>query len=318
MNVVALFVQRKLTRWRKGNIMSNKYTRRSFLTTLGALGAAASFDSVDWLFADDAPNMPKKNDSLSSKPVLTIAHVCDPQFGFGLVKTEEKDVYAHDLERFERELELINASKPDVVFFAGDMCNAKSDLPKDWPRLLKAIESPVLVAPGNHDIPDPVVKKDVDAFCEVFGAEYASLTVNGWKLIVVNSQYCRDTKETELYERQLDWFQKEIASAKEAGTPVILGSHVPPFVANLEEKDEYFNFPTKVRQDYLDYLLDAGCKFYLAGHTHTTLEREYRGIQILNGETTSRNFDKRSYGFRMLKIDAEMNYEWNFVEVEHA
>ncbi|MBP5622823.1 MAG: metallophosphoesterase, partial [Thermoguttaceae bacterium] len=118
--------------------MSNKITRRSFLTTLGAFGAAASLDSVDWLFADDAPLMPKKTDSLANKPVLTIAHCCDPQFGFGLVKTEEKDAYAHDLDRFERELDLINASKPDVVFFAGDMCHDKNDLKKDWPRLLKA------------------------------------------------------------------------------------------------------------------------------------------------------------------------------------
>ncbi|MCF0234992.1 MAG: hypothetical protein HUK22_08480, partial [Thermoguttaceae bacterium] len=52
------------------------------------------------------------------------------------------------------------------------------------------------------------------------------------------------------------------------------------------------------------------------GHTHTTLEREYRGLPILNGETTSNNFDKRPYGFRLLKIDAAGNYEWNFIGLD--
>ena len=68
-----------------------------------------------------------------------------------------------------------------------------------------------------------------------------------------------------------------------------------------------------MRTAYLDYLIANNVRFYLAGHTHTTLERAYKNMPILNGETTSRNFDQRPYGFRLLKIDADLNYEWNFV-----
>ena len=150
----------------------------------------------------------------------------------------------------------------------------------------------------------------------MFGAEYASKEVNGWKVIAFNSQYVRETEEEELYEKQVEWFKREIGDAKEKGISVILGSHVPPFVKTLEEKDEYFNFPTKIRQDFLDFAVDSGTRFYLAGHTHTTLERSYRDLPILNAETTSRNFDKRPFGFRLLKIDADMNYEWNFVGLD--
>ena len=84
----------------------------------------------------------------------------------------------------------------------------------------------------------------------------------------------------------------------------------------LDEKDEYFNFPSTLRQSFLDYLVANDATFYLAGHTHTTLERDYRGVPILNGETTSRNFDRRDFGFRLLKIDEKLNFTWDFVEVQ--
>jgi predicted phosphodiesterase len=36
----------------------------------------------------------------------------------------------------------------------------------------------------------------------------------------------------------------------------------------------------------------------LAGHTHKLVINDYKGIQMVNVETTSRNFDKRPLGFR--------------------
>lgn len=292
--------------------MSDKLTRRSFLTALTSAGAAISFGALNFCAAENASGvMPKKVDSLTDSPVITIAHCCDPQLGFG----KGDDSYNEDLKRLRKELVKIAEIKPDLVFFGGDMCNNRKDLKKDWPSILKDIEAPCLFAPGNHDIPDPLKRADVDAFCEVFGAEYAAKTINGWKIIVVNSQYCRETEEKELYEKQAAWLQNEIEDAKKAGIPFMLGSHVPPFVKTLDEKDEYFNFPTKVRQDYLDYAIDSGMRFYLAGHTHTTLHRTYRDAPILNGETTCNNFDSHPFGFRLLKIDAQMNYEWNFVDL---
>lgn len=292
--------------------MRFQFSRRTFLSTLSFLSVDLVLDVLKLNALEPTISfMPKRVDTLTSSAELTIAHCCDPQLGFS-----GDHEYQADLARLEKEIELVNELKPDLVFFAGDMCNNHMDLKKDWPRLLKEIKVPCLFAPGNHDIPDPVCKRDVDAFCEVFGSEYSALNIKGWKIIVVNSQYCRETKETSLYEKQIMWFQNEIEDAKKNGMKVILGSHIPPFVKAPDEKDEYFNFPMKIRQNYLDFVLENGAQFYLAGHTHTTLEREYLGMPILNGETTSKNFDKRPHGFRLLKIDAQMNYEWNFVRAE--
>ena len=298
--------------------MEYKSNRRSFLSTLGALSVAVPFGGLNLLGSvkvAKANDAPQKLDALKDKPVLTIAHCCDPQLGFG--KSPDKaDAYQVDLARLRKEIELVNRVKPDLVFFAGDMANNCKRLADDWPELLKTIDAPCLVAPGNHDIPDPVVSSGVQRFRAVFGDDFATTTCNGWKIVAFNSQYCRPTDEKELYEEHVARFRKELEDAKASGTPLIVGSHVPPFVKELDEKDEYFNFPTNIRREFLDYCVDSGVKFYLAGHTHTTLERSYRDVPILNGETTSQNFDGRPFGFRILRIDAARNYAWDFTPVE--
>ena len=299
--------------------MKRSLERREFLGALGALGAAALTGETLLNAAETVENVgvPKKVAALADgpKPTLTVAHCCDPQLGFGAAKDAEA-AYRQDLRRLEKEIELVNAAKPDVVVFAGDMTHLVEDAPRDWPRLLKKIEASLLIAPGNHDVPDPVKKAALDAYCAIFGDDNKSLNINGWKIVAANSQLCRPTDETAVRDEHTAWFEAELRDAASKKTPVIVATHVPPFVKSLNEKDEYFNFPSAQRKAYLDFCVDNGVKFYLAGHTHTTLEREYRGVPILNGETISCNFDNRPFGFRILKIDAALNYEWNFVPVE--
>ena len=299
--------------------MKRSLERREFLGALGVLGASALTGETLLNAAEsvEKTGFPKKVDALpeGTKPTLTIAHCCDPQLGFGIAENAEAS-YRQDLRRLEKEIELLNASRPDLVVFAGDMTHLVEDAPRDWPRLLKKIEVPFLIAPGNHDVPDPVKKAALNAYCAIFGDDNKSLIINGWRIVAANSQFCRPTDETTLRDERVAWFEAELRDATSNKTPVIVATHVPPFVKSLDEADAYFNFPTEKRRAYLDFCVERGVKFYLAGHTHTTLERTYRGVPILNGETTSRNFDKRPFGFRMLKIDAGMNYEWNFVPVE--
>lgn len=299
--------------------MKRSLERREFLGALGVLGASALTGETFLNAAETVGNkdVPKKVDALSegTKPTLTIAHCCDPQLGFGIAENAEA-AYRQDLRRLEKEIELLNEARPDLVVFAGDMTHLVEDAPRDWPRLLKQIEVPFLIAPGNHDVPDPLKKAALDAYCAIFGDDNKSLIINGWKIVAANSQFCRPTEETNLRDEHSAWFEAELRDAASNKTPVIVATHVPPFVKSLDEADAYFNFPIDKRRAYLDFCVDCGVKFYIAGHTHTTLERSYRGVPILNGETTSRNFDQRPFGFRMLKIDAGMNYEWNFVPVE--
>jgi metallophosphoesterase superfamily enzyme len=52
----------------------------------------------------------------SGQKTLTVAHLCDPQLGFG--------GFVADSTRFERTIERVNELSPDIVVIAGDMVNS--------------------------------------------------------------------------------------------------------------------------------------------------------------------------------------------------
>lgn len=72
----------------------------------------------------------------------TIIHISDPHYG-----TEDKSI-ADEL------INEINTRKPDLVIVSGDLTQRAFDKQfKKADRLLKSINSPKVVIPGNHDIP---------------------------------------------------------------------------------------------------------------------------------------------------------------------
>ena len=54
---------------------------------------------------------------------------------------------------------------------------------------------------------------------------------------------------------------------------------------------------------------------YLSGHTHKTVINKYENIQLVSGETTSKNFDQNPLGFRVWKVTSD-RIEQHFVALE--
>ena len=242
---------------------------------------------------------------------VRIVHCGDPQFGFGFGGDAAKK-YAEDLARFERVIEAVNALKPDLCFIAGDMTHLAGELEKDWPRLMKRFTVPTVVAPGNHDMGNSLTRENVERFERVFGYSYKSLRVGGWRFLCGNSQYWRETAETERKAAYEKWLADSFAAAKAAGERVILASHMPPYVARPDEADTYENCPKPLRAERLKAYRELGAKFYLCGHTHTMLARSYHGMVLLNAETTCVNFDDRPFGFRLLTLRPDGGWGWDF------
>lgn len=243
---------------------------------------------------------------------VRIVHCGDPQLGFGFDPKRTAEKYAADLGRFERVVDAVNALRPDLCFIAGDMTHVASDLERDFPRLLGRFRVPVVAAPGNHDMGNSVTRANAERFERVFGYEYKSLKVGGWRFICGNSQYWRPTAEKERQTKYEAWVRDEFARAKAAGEKVILGSHMPPYVSRENEPDTYENCPLALRAARLKAYRDLGAKFYLCGHTHTMLARSFHGMSILNAETTCVNFDDQPFGFRLLTIRPDGGWGWDF------
>jgi len=245
---------------------------------------------------------------------LRVAHMTDPQFGFGPGRRPEEK-YASDLRRFEREIEIVNSMKPDLALITGDMTNNHKDVARDWPRLLKKFEVPVAVAPGNHDLGLNVRKDMFDGYMAVFGYDYKAFDVNGWRVIVGNTQFWHKTELKAEQARYEEWLKGELEKAKAYKGRVILAGHIPPFAHAVNEKNSYENYPKAGREERLRMYRHAGVKFYMSGHTHRMSLHGYKSLTILNAETTSSNFDARPHGFRMFDVADEYDYSYKFVNV---
>ena len=285
-------------------------TRREFLR--GAIAAGAAVAAVGARSAA-AEEDGRKNQS----PRLRIAHLTDPQFGFGQKYKTASENYREDLSQFEQAIEAVNALKVDLALVTGDMTHVAEDLAKDWPRLVKAFEVPLLVAPGNHDLGknNNATREGLDRFRSVFGYDRKAIDVRGWRVIAGNTLFLRTddlADEKAAYEA---WLKDELKKAKKYGGRVVIAGHHPPFVDLWNEKETYENFPRKLRDGRLRMYRNAGAKFFVAGHTHRFTVRGYGELTILNAETTSRNFDARCRGFRLFEVDESMNYTYNYIRV---
>ena len=284
--------------------------RRQFL-----FGALAAVPAAPALAAGAASDQEAKPDVQGAKPRLRIAHMTDPQFGFGPGKSAAKK-YAADLARFEREIEIVNALKPDLALITGDLTNNHNDVARDWPRLLKKFTVPLAVAPGNHDLGNSITKEVRDRYLSVFGYDYRSFDVKGWRIIVGNTQFWRKTELKDEQAAYEAWLKDECAKAKALRGRVIFAGHIPPFADRPNEKDGYENYPKAGRVARMSMYLATGARFFLAGHTHRYIAHGWRKLTILNPECTSTNFDERPHGFRLFDIADAYDYSYNFVKVK--
>ena len=246
---------------------------------------------------------------------IRIVHCGDPQLGFAAPGQDPEKKYAEDLTRFEKVVAAVNDLQPDLCFVAGDMTHVSEQLERDWPRLVRKFKVPFVAAPGNHDMGQRLTRANVERFERVFGYEYRSFKVGDWRFICGNSQYWHPTEEAERKSRYEAWFAGELKAAKAAGEKVILASHIPPYKLRDNEPDGYDNCPSALRRRRLQAYLEAGARFYLAGHTHTMQARAFKGLAILNAETTCWNFDGLPFGFRVLTIRSDGGYDWRFEPV---
>ena len=250
------------------------------------------------------------------KDGLTIACLCDPQLGF-YTSSRPVQGYAADLANLHQAVKQINKLKPDIVLVAGDMVQTLGKKSAtDVNDALAVLSMSYMLTPGNHDISPPVTKKKIDAYQHYFGSDRVSREIKGFKIVSGNSQLWTKGVAPELVKEHNAWFRKEVRAANSAGMPVIVMTHIPPFVKKPDEKDAYFNVPMPYRQELLDFCADNGVFAYIAGHTHRTHRNEYRGISILNGETTSTNFDDRPAGYRVLRIKRDKTFSWLFTPLE--
>jgi 3',5'-cyclic AMP phosphodiesterase CpdA len=234
--------------------------------------------------------------------------MCDTQLGMG--------GYEHDVQTFELAVDQINAMRPDFVVICGDLVNKANDKSfADFNRIKTGFKIPCYCAAGNHDVENKPTAASLARYREKVGKDYYSVEHKGYTFVVANTQLWKAPLKGES-EKHDAWFKQALADAKAKASPVVVVAHYPLFVEKPDEKEGYYNMPLKKRVELLQLCEDNGVVAFLAGHTHKLKIRSYKGIQMVNGETTSKNFDKRPMGFRLWEVSPKGEMAHRFVALE--
>ena len=274
-----------------------RHGRRTFLKAI-ALGLAGLL-FCRAAFAGE-PALPDRE--------FTFAQLCDTQFGMG--------EYQEDLARFSRAVELINASGADFAVVCGDLVHrVDKESFADFNRIKAGFKVPCYPAPGNHDVGGPPTAETLQFYRDTIGKDYFSFMHKGYTFMFVNTQLWKDLVEGES-DKHDRWFNATLREAAERRSPIFVVGHIPIYVNDINEEDAYHNLPLAMREELLDRLHAHGVVALLTGHTHTTVIREHQGIQMVNGETTSKNFDNRPFGFRLWHVSGSRPFRHEFIPLE--
>ena len=228
---------------------------------------------------------------------FSFVQVCDPQLGMG--------GYAHDVASLRQTVTQINELDCDFVVICGDLVHHSGDSAyADFLNIIAEFEIPCYLAAGNHDVGNIPNDTTLTYYRNTIGKDYYAFEHGGYVFVVTNTQLWKTNvgEESQKHDR---WFKEVLTHRKSAQLPHIVIGHHPLFVESADEEEAYYNLPPVKRQELLDLFKASRVVAYLSGHKHETLLNNYIGMQLVSGESTSRNFDKRPLGFRLWEVDKD-------------
>lgn len=228
---------------------------------------------------------------------FSFVQLCDTQLGMG--------GYEHDVKTFKQAVAQINEIKPDFALICGDLVHNASDSSySDFLEIMQGFNVPCHVAPGNHDVGNVPNDTTLRFYRETIGQDYFDFENKGYSFVVTNTQLWKEDVADESVKHN-QWFEKTLEAQKSRNLPIFVIGHYPLFLESPEEGEEYFNIPPDKRGPILDLFKQSGVVAYLSGHTHELVINQYENIQFVSGETTSKNFDKRPFGFRVWEVSSD-------------
>ena len=236
---------------------------------------------------------------------FTFVQVCDPQLGWGYG-------YDNDVNSLKQAVSHINGLKPDLVVFCGDLVNTFTDSSiADFLQIRSGLTVPSYCAPGNHDVGNSPTVSSLERYRAALGDDYFSFEHKGCTFVIVNAPLWKAPLAGES-EKQDAWLRQTLAVARDKNSPVFIVGHHPLYLEDPNEAEEYYNLPPARRSELLAIYEDSGVVAVLGGHRHLLLINEYKGIQLVNGETTCRHFDSSPLGFRLWNVDSPTSIRHEF------
>lgn len=233
------------------------------------------------------------------------AVLADPQMG----------MFAHDLNFAQETANLefavanLNRLHPRFVVICGDLVNRTGDAAQtaEYKRILKELDPSITVynVAGNHDVGNIPTPATLATYRAAFGPDYYTFTQPGFLGVVLDSNLIRSPQDAPRAARlQKEWLEKTLAAAKDdPARPIVVFQHIPYFIHNADEADDYFNIPQPARQQYLNLLEKAGVRFVFAGHYHrNAIGTDGPLTEVVTG-AVGKPLGQSVSGFRLIRVD---------------
>ncbi len=185
--------------------------------------------------------------------------------------------YEWDANRYREAVQIINATRPELVMIGGDLIDDPNvdDQIDEFLSITSHIDDGITVrwVPGNHDIANDFMAptpESVRAYRDVFGPDHYSFRMSDTLFIALDTPVIDHPEHVpEEWEAQLGFLTDELAHAARSNLDhIIIVGHHPLFVARPDEPDTYWNLPLERRTVILELLHSAKVKIGFAGHWH--------------------------------------------------
>jgi serine/threonine-protein phosphatase CPPED1 len=203
-------------------------------------------------------------------PAQTFIQMSDPQFGM----YSKDQGFAHETANFEFAIATANRLKPAFVVVTGDLINKPGDRAQaaEYHRIASKLDRAIRLynVPGNHDEENEPTPESLAWYRKQFGPDYYAFRSGDIAGIVLNSNLEQHPQHVPDEAAKMEsWLRSELANARRDGAKhIIVFQHIPFFLSDAAEADQYFNIPRETRLRYLKLLHEYGVREVFAGHYH--------------------------------------------------
>jgi predicted phosphodiesterase len=226
----------------------------------------------------------------------------DPQFGMNTADGE----FSQETANFEFAIANVNRLHPAFVVVCGDLVNKPGDSAQiaEYLRVAAKLNPAIKLysVAGNHDVRNEPTSESLAAYRRKFGPDYYVFRYQDFAGFVIDSNLIQhpDNAPDEAA-RQEQWLASELEKVKREGARrIAVFQHIPWFLEDPDEADQYFNLPRQARQKYLPLFRRYGVSYAFAGHYHRNAYAETSSFHVMTTGPVGKPLGPDPSGFRVV------------------
>jgi len=234
----------------------------------------------------------------------TFIQMSDPQFGM----YAKNQGFEHETANFEFAISTANRLKPAFVVVTGDLINQSSNAAQaaEYKRIAAKLDRKIRLfnVAGNHDVENEPTRETLAQYRKRFGPDYYTFRVGDIAGFVLDSSLEQHPQNVpEEAARMEAWLRAELAKAHSEGVKhLIVFQHIPLFLTDPDEADQYFNIPGETRRRYLKLLHEYGVHQVFAGHYHRNSEGRDGDLEMITTGPVGMPIETAKSGMRIATV----------------